>query len=47
MEEEELIAAVLRIRSGVSEEGERVKVQDVKAILEQEGIVVSASQVKG
>ena len=45
LEESELIAAVVRIRSGVGEDGERIKVQEVKALLEKEGVVVSASQV--
>jgi len=45
LEEEELVAAVVRIRSGVGEDGERIKVQEVKAILEKEGVFVSASQV--
>ena len=45
LEESELFAAVVRIRSGVGEDGERVRVQDVKGLLEKEGIFVSASQV--
>tara|TARA_B100000795_G_scaffold260980_1_gene237351 strand:- start:158 stop:316 length:159 start_codon:yes stop_codon:yes gene_type:complete len=45
LEESELIAAVVRIRSGVGEDGERIKVQEVKALLEKEGVVASASQV--